>query len=102
MELPLIALLLLVILLLLLGVGIWIGFALLLTGAAAIGWFTPAPVGKVAVTAIWGDSADWTLTALPMFLWMGEILFRTRVSDGLFKGLAPWLGWIPGRLLHVN
>lgn len=102
MELPLIALLLLVILLLLLGAGIWIGFALLITGAAAIGWFTPAPVGKVAVTAIWGDSADWTLTALPMFLWMGEILFRTRVSDGLFKGLAPWLGSVPGRLLHVN
>ena len=102
MELPLIALFLLFLLLLLLGVGMWIGLALLMTGAAAIAWFTGAPVGKVAVTAIWGDSADWTLTALPMFLWMGEILFRTRISDGLFKGLAPWLGRVPGRLLHVN
>jgi len=102
MELPLIALLLLVVLLLLLGAGMWIGLALLITGGAAVAWFTGAPVGKVAVTAIWGDSAEWTLTALPMFLWMGEILFRTRMSDGLFKGLAPWLSGIPGRLLHVN
>jgi tripartite ATP-independent transporter DctM subunit len=102
MELHYVSLLLLLVLFLLLGSGIWIGLALLLTGAAAISWFSSAPVGKIAVTAIWGDSNDWTLTALPMFLWMGEILFRTRVSDGLFKGLSPWLGWIPGRLLHVN
>lgn len=102
MELPLLALLLVSMLLVVLALGLWIGLGLLVTGAAAIAWFTPAPVGKVAATAIWGDSADWTLTALPMFLWMGEILFRTRVSDGLFRGLAPWLAWIPGRLLHVN
>ena len=102
MELHLVSLLLLAVLLVLLSSGLWIGLGLLLTGAAAISWFSSAPVGKIAVTAIWGDSNDWTLTALPMFLWMGEILFRTRVSDGLFKGLAPWLGWIPGRLLHVN
>ncbi|HWI39080.1 MAG TPA: TRAP transporter large permease subunit [Burkholderiales bacterium] len=102
MELPILSLVLLVLLLLLLGMGIWIGFALLLTGVAAIAWFTSAPVGKIAATAIWGDSNDWTLTALPMFLWMGDILFRTRVSEGLFKGLAPWLAWAPGRLLHVN
>ena len=102
MELHLVAFLLVAVLLVVLSLGLWIGLGLLITGAAALAWFTSAPVGKVAVTAIWGDSADWTLTALPMFLWMGEILFRTRVSDGLFRGLAPWLGWIPGRLLHVN
>ena len=68
MELPILSLVLLVLLLLLLGMGIWIGFALLLTGVAAIAWFTSAPVGKIAATSIWGDSNDWTLTALPMFL----------------------------------
>ena len=102
MELTLVALLLLGFLLATLALGLWIGLALLVTGAAAIAFLTPAPVGTMAATAIWGDSNDWTLTALPMFLWMGEILYRTKVSDGLFRGLAPWLTAVPGRLLHVN
>ena len=102
MDLTLIALLLLGFLLLVLGLGLWIGLGLLVTGAAAIAFLTPAPVGTMAATAIWGDSNDWTLTALPMFLWMGEILYRTKVTDGLFRGLAPWLTAVPGRLLHVN
>jgi C4-dicarboxylate transporter DctM subunit len=101
-DLTLVALLLLGFLLVALALGLWIGLALLVTGAAAIAFLTPAPVGTMAATAIWGDSNDWTLTALPMFLWMGEILYRTKVSDGLFRGLAPWLTAIPGRLLHVN
>jgi tripartite ATP-independent transporter DctM subunit len=102
MDLTLIAILLSALLIGLLAAGMWIGLTILLTGAAALAWFTGAPVGRMAVTAIWGDSTDWAFTALPMFIWMGEILFRTRVSDGLFKGLAPWLGRVPGRLLHVN
>src|SRR6185295_16365524 len=102
MALTLVALLLIGFLLVVLGLGMWIGLGLLATGALAIAWLTNAPVGGMAATAIWGDSNDWTLTALPMFLWMGEILYRTRVSDGLFRGLAPWLSGIPGRLLHVN
>ena len=102
MDLTLVALLLVSFLLVALALGLWIGLALLVTGALAIAWLTNAPVGTMAATAIWGDSNDWTLTALPMFLWMGEILYRTRVSDGLFRGLAPWLSGIPGRLLHVN
>jgi C4-dicarboxylate transporter, DctM subunit len=101
-ELTLVAVLLLGFLLAALALGLWIGLALLVTGAAAIAFLTPAPVGTMAATAIWGDSNDWTLTALPMFLWMGEILYRTKVSDGLFRGLAPWLTAVPGRLLHVN
>ena len=53
-------------------------------------------------TTIWGNSASWTLAALPLFIWMGEILFRTRLSEEMFRGLAPWLNWLPGRLMHVN
>ena len=55
----------------------------------------------MAVT-VWGSASSWTLTALPLFVWMGEILFRTRLSEDMFKGLAPWLERIPGRLLHTN
>src|SRR5947208_5630253 len=51
---------------------------------------------------IWGTTSSWTLTALPLFVWMGEILFRTRLSEDMFKGLAPWLERVPGRLLHTN
>ena len=53
-------------------------------------------------TTVWGNSASWSLAALPLFIWMGEILFRTKLSEEMFRGLAPWLNWIPGRLMHVN
>src|SRR5436190_23343295 len=60
------------------------------------------PAGAVLATTIWGNSASWTLAALPLFIWMGEILVRTRLSEEMFRGLAPWLGGVPGRLMHVN
>ncbi len=85
-----------------LGSGVWIGLAL--TGVAWIGMalFTSRPVGDSMVLTIWGASSSWTLTALPLFIWMGEILFRTKLSEDMFKGLAPWLDKLPGRLLHTN
>ena len=92
----------LTILFLFLGTGIWI--ALSLTGVAAIGMmlFTTRPVGDAMATTIWSASSGWTLAALPLFIWMGEILFRTRLSENLFKGLQPWMQHLPGGLLHVN
>src|SRR6186713_163471 len=93
---------LIVLLFVLLGSGLWIGLALL--GVAWIGMeaFTSRPVGDAMAVTIWGSMSSWTLTALPLFVWMGEILFRTRLSEDMFKGLAPWLSRIPGRLLHTN
>jgi C4-dicarboxylate transporter DctM subunit len=86
----------------LLGSGIWIGLALLGIGWLGMELFTARAAGDAMAVTIWGASSSWTLTALPMFLWMGEILFRTRLSSDMFKGLAPWLESLPGRLLHVN
>ena len=73
-------------------------------GVSSIGMFifTSRPVGDAMATTIWGTSSSWTLTALPLFVWMGEILFRTKLSENLFKGLAPWLSRLPGGLIHVN
>jgi tripartite ATP-independent transporter DctM subunit len=82
--------------------GLWIGLALLGVAVFAMQWFTSRPVGDSMVFTIWGSTSSWTLTALPLFLWMGEILFRSRLTADLFKGLAPWLNRIPGRLLHAN
>lgn len=86
----------------LLAAGVWVGFALMLTGLAAMAFFTFAPVGPVMATTVWGASSSWALAALPLFIWMGEILFRSRLSEDMFTGLAPWLNRVPGRLLHVN
>ncbi len=86
----------------LLASGVWIGISLLVVGFVALAVFTPAPAGSLLATTVWDASWNWALTALPLFIWMGEILFRTRLSEDMFKGLAPWLGWLPGRLLHVN
>ena len=90
------------ILLIFLGTGIWV--AISMVGVSAIGMFlfTSRPVGDAMATTIWGTSSSWTLTALPLFVWMGEILFRTKLSENLFKGLAPWMSRLPGGLIHVN
>jgi tripartite ATP-independent transporter DctM subunit len=94
--------LLILFLFLLLGSGLWIGLSLL--GVAWIGMelFTSRPAGDAMAVTVWGSLSSWTLTALPLFVWMGEILFRTKLSEDMFKGLAPWLSRIPGRLLHTN
>ena len=86
----------------LLGSGVWIGLALL--GVAFVGMelFTSRPVGDAMITTIWGASSGWSLTALPLFIWMGEVLYRTRLSEDMFRGLAPWMSPLPGRLLHTN
>jgi C4-dicarboxylate transporter DctM subunit len=82
--------------------GLWIGLGLIACGGLAMLLFTGRPVGDAMVTTIWSSGVSWTLTALPMFIWMGEILFRTKLSEDMFRGLAPWMTRIPGRLLHTN
>jgi C4-dicarboxylate transporter, DctM subunit len=96
------AALLIALLIAVLASGFWIGLALLGVAVFAMEVFTQRPVGDSMVFTIWGSTSNWTLTALPLFLWMGEILFRSRLTADLFKGLAPWLNNIPGRLLHAN
>lgn len=86
----------------LLAVGVWVAFALMAVGVLSIMLFSAAPVGQVMATSIWSASSAWSLAALPLFIWMGEILFRSRISDDLFAGLSPWLRRLPGRLTHVN
>ena len=90
------------VLFLLLGTGVWVGLALL--GVAYVGMelFTSRPAGDAMITVIWAASSSWTLTALPLFIWMGEILYRTRLSQDMFRGLAPWMGGLPGGLMHTN
>jgi len=97
-----IALFLLALLAVLLAGGVWIALVLLAMGWAAMELFTITPVGKLMATTVWGSSASWSLTALPLFIWMGEILFRSRISEDMFRGLAPWLSALPGRLMHCN
>ena len=97
-----IALGLIVLLFAVLGSGLWIGLSLLGVGLIGMELFTSRPVGDSMMLTIWGSTSTWTLTALPLFLWMGEILFRSHLSDNMFKGLAPWLDRLPGRLLHTN
>ncbi len=87
---------------LILGSGVWIGLTLSGVAWIAMQLFSSRPAGDAMAVTIWGSSSSWTLTALPLFVWMGEILFRTRLSQDMFRGLAPWMQSLPGRLLHVN
>src|SRR5437660_1646295 len=82
--------------------GVWIAISLAAVAWFGLQFFTSTPPDVNLFQSFWGSSASWTLAALPLFVWMGEILFRTKLSEEMFEGLAPWLGWLPGRLMHVN
>ncbi|WP_294621209.1 TRAP transporter large permease subunit [uncultured Roseovarius sp.] len=102
MSIALLSVILLVLLFSFLGAGLWVAFALLGVGIAAMALYSGAPIGLVMATTLWGHGNSWALAALPLFIWMGEILFRSRLSDDMFAGLSPWLTRLPGQLLHVN
>ena len=101
-DVPELSALLIVLLFFTLGTGVWIAVALAVCGFAAVLTKASVPAGQVFATSVWAASNSWDLTALPMFIWMGEILYRTRLSEDMFDGLAPWMQSLPGRLLHVN
>ena len=96
------SLVLLALLLVLLVGGVWIAISLAAVAWAGLHFLTSSPPDVNLFQSFWGSSASWTLAALPLFVWMGEILYRTKLSEEMFEGLAPWLGWLPGRLMHVN
>ncbi|SLN24525.1 TRAP transporter large permease [Oceanibacterium hippocampi] len=102
MSTILLTVLLIVIMFALLASGLWVALSLLGVGMVGMVFFTDAPTGQIMATTIWGASNSWALAALPLFIWMGEILFRSRLSEELFSGLAPWMTRLPGRLMHVN
>ena len=82
--------------------GVWIAISLAAVAWFGLHFFTNTPPDVNLFQSFWGSSASWTLAALPLFVWMGEILYRTKLSEEMFEGLSPWLGWLPGRLMHVN
>jgi C4-dicarboxylate transporter DctM subunit len=92
----------LVLLCVLLSSGTWVGLTLIALAAISIEVFTSRHSGAPIATTLWSSSSSWMLSSLPMFVWMGDILFRTRLSEDLFRGLAPIMGRVPGGLLHTN
>src|SRR5258705_2641213 len=102
MELWIISVVLIAALAAFLVAGVWIALTLLGVGWVAMVLFTHSPAGTLMATTVWGSSTSWALTALPLFIWMGEILFRTRISEDMFRGLAPWMAPLPGRLMQRN
>jgi len=102
MDLIVISLVLVVFMLLMLALGVWVSLSLVSVGVLGLMLIDNGQIGLLFGTTSWGASTNWTLTALPMFIWMGEVLFRTRLAADLFEGLTPWLSRLPGKLLHVN
>lgn len=102
MELITISMVLLTLLVLFMGGTLWIGISLFLVGIGGFFFFTDLPFGSILSTGLWNNTSSSGMMALPMFIWMGEILFRSKISENLFNGLTPWMDRIPGRLLHVN
>ncbi len=91
--------------------GLWIGFSLIAAGVCGMLLFDVSlpptlsiwtKTGNLLANSVWNSVNSWSLTALPLFIFMGEILYRTAISDKLFNGLIPWLSRVPGKLLHIN
>ncbi len=102
MDILLMGALLLAIMLVLLAGGVWIAMTLAIVGWIGQAFFTNTLPGKNLFSAFWESNASWELAALPLFIWMGEILFRTKLSEEMFEGLSPWLNRVPGRLMHTT
>ena len=102
MDILLVGGLLLLVMMLLLSGGVWIAMTLAICGWVGQAFFTNTQPGKNLFSAFWESNASWELAALPLFIWMGEILFRTRLSEEMFEGLRPWLNRVPGRLMHTT
>ena len=102
MEVLGIGLFLLIIMLIFLTGGVWIAMTLAICGWVGQAFFVNTQAGKNMFSAFWESNASWELAALPLFIWMGEILFRTKLSEEMFEGLRPWLNRIPGRLMHTT
>jgi tripartite ATP-independent transporter DctM subunit len=94
--------LLIFLLLVLLAGGVWISITLGIVAWAGVAFFSSTRPDINLVTTYWNTYESLSLASLPMFIWMGEILYRTRLAEQMFAGLAPWLDKLPGRLLHVN
>ena len=99
---PLLAMFFILLLLFLLGSGLWVAMSLLAAAAVGLVMFTSRPAGDAMATIVWSICSSWTLTALPLFIWMGELLSRSRLSAMLLQALAPMARRMPGGLLHVN
>ena len=102
MDVSMIGLIVAIIMLVLLASGVWVAVTLMSVGLISMLAFSHAPAASIQATVIWGQSSSWALTALPLFIWMGEILYRTRLAKDMFEGLTPWLAGFPGRLIHIN
>src|SRR5450830_403713 len=102
MDILMVGGILLLLMMVLLAGGVWIAMTLAICGWVGQAFFTSTAPGKNLFSAFWESNASWELAALPLFIWMGEILYRTRLSEEMFRGFAPWLNWLPGRRMHVN
>src|SRR6186713_3647740 len=102
MDILMVGGILLLLMLLMLSGGVWIAMTLAICGWVGQAYFTNSQPGLNLFSAFWESNASWELAALPLFIWMGEILFRTRLSEEMFEGLAPWLNRVPGRLMHTT
>ena len=102
MDILIIGGILLILMMVLLSGGVWIAMTLAICGWVGQAFFTTTQPGLNLFSAFWESNASWELAALPLFIWMGEILFRTKLSEEMFTGLAPWLNRVPGRLFHTT
>lgn len=105
MDVIFIMLAMLLALIVVLGAGVWIFVGLFIVSAVSLvvmADFSVDRVGLIFRTIVWRSSSSWELAAIPLFIWMGEMIFRSDISDRLFKGLSPLVQWMPGRLLHTN
>ena len=83
------------------GSGVALGVALGMTGLIILYFFSNGAT-SLAIDAIWGVFNSFTLSAVPMFILLGEILLRSGISEKAYSAFAPLFRKVPGGLLHTN
>lgn len=81
--------------------GVPIGLGLALTGLSIL-QFEVGGATDLAVTAVWNVFSEFTLSAVPLFIFMGEIMLVSGVSGRMYTAISPLFTRVPGKLLHTN
>ena len=79
-----------------------VAFAILLVGTLGGYLAFGMPLVEMMGGVVWGTLNNPVMTAIPLFMLLGELLLRGGIADRMFDVLAAWLGRLPGGLLHSN
>ncbi len=86
----------------LLMIGLHVAAVMVVTALIGVVWgIGPMMLNSVG-NLMWGKMNSFVLTAIPLYILMGEILVKSQIAERMYRSLTDWVQWLPGKLLHSN